>query len=146
MLGSFDVVVLHGPRADWTDRWYELSHEAYVPQVYFYSRDGRPLDVLNTVFDPFSSHDPQTNSHSFVAERDLVAAMREALVRDRRLAAGEALETVTAAALPPPLPPRGAVSRPGQYRTCDDCVANGFGWSIKKRKCGGFANTRCPEL
>jgi hypothetical protein len=33
LLSEFDVVYLNGPRASWTDKWHELGHESYVPQV-----------------------------------------------------------------------------------------------------------------
>ena len=50
LLASFDVVHLHHDiriMTKWVDKWHELGHEEYVPQVYFYSREGLPLDVVN---------------------------------------------------------------------------------------------------
>ena len=31
-----------------------------------------------------------------------------------------------------------------QYADCASCVGAGFGWSVKKGKCGGYANKDCP--
>ena len=30
------------------------------------------------------------------------------------------------------------------YQTCEACVEAGFGWSLKKNKCGGYPNKQCP--
>jgi hypothetical protein len=59
LLKEFDVVHLHGPVQDWSIRWKEVDHESYVPQTYFYSRSGRPLNIINSEFDPDFTHDPQ---------------------------------------------------------------------------------------
>jgi hypothetical protein len=32
---------------------------------------------------------------------------------------------------------------PRNFHTCENCVANGFGWSEQKQKCGGYATTSC---
>ena len=56
LLEQFDVVHVHGPVVDWTVRWKEIGFEGTVPQTYFYSRDGRPLDIINTAFDPQFTH------------------------------------------------------------------------------------------
>jgi hypothetical protein len=32
------------------------------------------------------------------------------------------------------------------FLECQSCVAAGFGWSIRKGKCGGYANQRCPTV
>ena len=29
--------------------------------------------------------------------------------------------------------------------SCSSCIAAGLGWSVKKAKCGGYANRQCPE-
>ena len=31
------------------------------------------------------------------------------------------------------------------YKTCSQCVAAGYGWSLKKGKCGGYGNRKCPD-
>ena len=31
----------------------------------------------------------------------------------------------------------------GDHKSCEECVAAGFGWHQSKAKCGGFANTDC---
>ena len=33
----------------------------------------------------------------------------------------------------------------GRYTDCASCVGAGFGWSLKKGKCGGYANKECPS-
>ena len=35
-------------------------------------------------------------------------------------------------------------AKPSDFRTCAECIEGGFGWSLKKGKCGGFANKDCP--
>ena len=35
--------------------------------------------------------------------------------------------------------------KPKDFGSCGDCVAAGYGWSVAKGKCGGFANTQCPD-
>jgi hypothetical protein len=47
-----------------------------------------------------------------------------------------ALALLSAAAL-------GAAGRFDQYRTCEDCIAAGLGWSRTKQKCGGYQNKQC---
>jgi hypothetical protein len=32
-----------------------------------------------------------------------------------------------------------------QIRSCTECIAAGFGWSVRKGKCGHFANYDCPS-
>ena len=40
---------------------------------------------------------------------------------------------------------RAAELVPSEFDMCDECVKAGFGWSIKKGKCGrGFSNQDCP--
>ena len=68
----------------------------------------------------------------------MVAGMELALERDKRLAAGE-VYTEAIANVPPKTTPK-------DFSECASCVANGFGWSLSKNKCGRFANQRCPEL
>ena len=58
--------------------------------------------------------------------------------------------------LPPPLPLLLALALPpcswraaatppfAEFHACDDCVAAGYGWSLRKAKCGMFANRECP--
>jgi hypothetical protein len=139
LLEKFDVVHVHGPVIDWTARWKELNHEGMVPQTYFYTRDGRPLDVMNANFDPQFTHLPENSGHAFMLEEHLVSAMEIALDRDRRVAAGEDYSEVIAN-----VPPQVA---PSDFTDCAACVSqDGFGWSLKKNKCGRFANQRCPEL
>jgi hypothetical protein len=31
------------------------------------------------------------------------------------------------------------------FTTCDSCVGAGFGWSVKKQRCGGYANRACAS-
>ena len=31
------------------------------------------------------------------------------------------------------------------YTTCDSCVEAGFGWSVRKSKCGGYPNKQCAD-
>ena len=47
---------------------------------------------------------------------------------------------------PPPLAPAKA-DGPGhaKHLDCESCVDAGFGWSLKKGKCGGFKNAICPR-
>jgi hypothetical protein len=54
-----DSVCQTPPVQDWSIRWKEVDHESYVPQTYFYSRSGRPLNIINSEFDPDFTHDPQ---------------------------------------------------------------------------------------
>jgi hypothetical protein len=184
LLDDFYTVYLNGPGGmPWTDKWNELGHEGYIPQVYFYDRKGRHINVVNP-------DKQEWNWHSFTSEDALVGAMREAKARDGRLAAGEDFDKVLGikkkAPPPPPPPPPGmneygcmegwagadcdecapgwggedcdvppgskkaaaaACTVPKECTSCEACTAAGFGWSIKKGKCGaGFANKRCPEL
>jgi hypothetical protein len=45
---------------------------------------------------------------------------------------------------PPPTPPSaGEDSNPKSLIDCASCVAGGFGWSVRKHRCGGFANQHC---
>jgi hypothetical protein len=175
LMRRFDVVHLHGLRAKWTDKWHEAGHEAYVPQVYFYSRHGKPLNVLNPHMKPGEE------THSFVDEGTLAEAMAAALERDSRIVAGEDIEKVlrigkynpirmarlarrakrqqqhpppphpppptpSATKLPASAPGAKAKAGPGAFLDCASCVAEGFGWSKRKGKCGGYANRHCPEL
>jgi hypothetical protein len=136
---QFDIVYLNGPRGPWYDKWYELGHENYVPQTYFYSREGRHLNVIG----PFG----EQYAHSFMTEDALVAGMQEALERDRRIAAGEEYKVVLGLKPPPPPPPSPPQEQgPASYDDCASCISQGFGWSLKKHRCGGFKNRRCPEL
>ena len=47
---------------------------------------------------------------------------------------------------PPPPPPQHGGGEPSakEFTECEPCVANGFGWSKKKRKCGGVSNWSQP--
>ena len=38
---------------------------------------------------------------------------------------------------------RAASPRFGEYSDCESCIAAGFGWSLKKAKCGMFENREC---
>ena len=38
-----------------------------------------------------------------------------------------------------------AAGKPSDFRTCAECIEAGFGWSLKKGRCGGFPNHNCPE-
>ena len=78
--------------------------------------------------------------HAFITEEHMVAGMELALERDRRLAAGQVVYTEAIANVPP------KTIAPTDFSECASCVANGFGWSLQKNKCGRFANQRCPEL
>jgi len=33
-----------------------------------------------------------------------------------------------------------------RYKSCEECVQDGWGWCPILRKCGGFANKKCQEL
>eukprot|EP01043_Picozoa_sp_COSAG02_P013721 COSAG02_NODE_554_length_20414_cov_67.356535_12_plen_143_part_00 len=33
-----------------------------------------------------------------------------------------------------------------KYRTCEECVGAGLGWSRTKQKCGGYANKQCSGV
>lgn len=88
LLKSVNVVYLNGPGGmPWTDKWQELGHEGYIPQVYFYSRDGKPLHVINEGKDSW-------NWHSFTNEDALAKAITAMIERDEMLAAGEEYEQV----------------------------------------------------
>jgi hypothetical protein len=48
--------------------------------------------------------------------------------------------------LPSPAPPvQAGGPGHGKHSDCESCVAAGFGWSLKKSKCGGFKNAKCPR-
>ena len=119
---------LNGPGGmPWTDKWCELGHEGYIPQVYFYSRDGKPLNVVNTGKNEW-------NWHSFTSEDVLVVAMREAIDRDNRIAGGEKFNTVVGKEEPPPPPPpppppSGAGSGCMEGWAGADCDECATGWS-----------------
>ena len=51
---------------------------------------------------------------------------------------GDACDVKVVAAPPPPKTHK-------QFTDCGGCVAAGFGWSVKKGKCGGYANKNCPS-
>eukprot|EP01048_Picozoa_sp_COSAG05_P007725 COSAG05_NODE_553_length_8711_cov_165.199257_7_plen_249_part_01 len=128
LLKSFDVVYLNGPGGmPWTDKWCELGHEGYIPQVYFYSRDGRPLNVVN-------EGKNEWNWHAFVSEDALVPAMQAAISRDDRIARGEDFDTVVGKEKPPPPPPPSPPPSPADSgcmegwagEDCDECAP---GWS-----------------
>lgn len=38
-----------------------------------------------------------------------------------------------------------AASKFATFQTCEECVAAGHGWSLKKGKCGKFATSKCPQ-
>jgi hypothetical protein len=73
------------------------------------------------------------NGRGFLSEETLVAALELALQRDTRLASGEDYITVTQNSRQ-----RGAetVDAEDHIRDCETCVTKGFGWSLKKAKCG----------
>ena len=50
-----------------------------------------------------------------------------------------ALAVLSAAAL-------ASAGRFDKYRTCEDCIAAGLGWSHAKQKCGGYANKQCSGV
>jgi hypothetical protein len=39
----------------------------------------------------------------------------------------------------------GLAARFDAYTTCNSCVGAGFGWSVSKSKCGGYANRDCSQ-
>ena len=39
----------------------------------------------------------------------------------------------------------GSASRFDSLTSCEDCVAAGFGWSVRKAKCGGYSNRDCSQ-
>ena len=39
----------------------------------------------------------------------------------------------------------GAAGKFDHLTSCSSCIAAGLGWSVKKAKCGGYANRQCPE-
>ena len=39
-----------------------------------------------------------------------------------------------------------AAGRFDKYRTCEDCVGAGLGWSRAKQKCGGYVNKQCSGV
>eukprot|EP01050_Picozoa_sp_SAG11_P027161 SAG11_NODE_6768_length_1251_cov_13.323785_2_plen_168_part_01 len=100
---------------------YELGQENYVPQTYFYARDGRHLSIVVPFGDEYA--------HSFMTEAALVDGMRNALERDQRLAAGEAYTSVLGLpSPPPPSPPPPPANEFGCMEgwagdECDRCAA-----------------------
>ncbi len=105
VLSKINVVYLNGPGGmPWTDKWQELGHEGYIPQVYFYSRQGLPLHVIN-------EGKNEWNWHSFTNEDALLKGIQEAISRDKQIADGAAYESVallpgqSPPPPPPPLPP-----------------------------------------
>jgi hypothetical protein len=101
-LGSaINVVYLNGPGGmPWTDKWQELGHEGYIPQVYFYSRKGLPLHVINEGKDEW-------NWHSFTNEEALLKGIETAISRDKQIETGAPYESVALlpGQSPPPPPP-----------------------------------------
>ena len=119
----------------------------------------------------------KSHAHSFTDEQTLTFALKEALVRDERLAMGEAYDAVLPSKKRPrrmkkqgtqsPLVPTEAAAaaasataplaesappaphpqqqQPNDIWSCRDCIEAGYGWSIKKKKCGQYANVRCPD-
>eukprot|EP01043_Picozoa_sp_COSAG02_P085943 COSAG02_NODE_23494_length_717_cov_0.776699_1_plen_197_part_00 len=115
VLSKINVVYLNGPGGmPWTDKWQELGHEGYIPQVYFYSRQGLPLHVINEGKDEW-------NWHSFTNEGALLKGIQEAISRDKQIADGASYESVArlpgqSPASPPPTPLPSAGSPDGMNK------------------------------
>lgn len=111
VLNKINVVYLNGPGGvRWTDQWQELGHEGYIPQVYFYSRRGLPLHVVNEGKDEW-------RWHSFVSEEALLKGIETAVSRDKQIEDGGIYEQIAVLPgqepppPPPPLPPSDGMNK-----------------------------------
>ena len=131
MFKAFDCVHLSAPLG--SHKWCALGHDAYAPQVYFYTRDGRHLAVENAEEEDWCIHSccaytqcvhslcrnlPRAfsfvgciggavhrNKYAYLTEAPLFEAMEEAFARDYGIAQGEDFDVVLGIKKPPPPPP-----------------------------------------
>ena len=61
----------------WTDKWEELGQEGYIPQVYFYSRQGKPLHVSQCLPPSRRARAATRSLRGAIGRRQVVNAAKE---------------------------------------------------------------------